>query len=105
MTQKEKNMMKLVSYHLIYMGPGRVSKEKKEKLFVEVYNHFNRKNKKKLIKRSDIVAYMSELKLEDRIIKCTDVVDKMVKRERGKFIASALMGGLLYLAKRKSSGD
>jgi len=91
MTKKEQNMMKLVDYHIIYMGPGRVPKEKKEKLFVEVYNHFNRNKKKKLTKRSDIVAYMSKLRKAAAIRRIT-------KRDRGKLFSTALVAGITCLA-------
>ena len=102
MTQKEQRMMKLVSYHLIYIEGGVPPKEKREKLFVDVYNHFNRRNKKRLTKKSDIITYMSELKLEDRLTKCSNAVDKMVKHTRGEFISAAITCGLIYLAgKRK----
>lgn len=94
MTQKEQNMMKLVSYYFFYIEAGRVSKEKKEKLFVEVYNHFNRKNKKRLTKKSDIVVYMSELRKQRQ----RAAISKLIKRDRGKLFATALVAGITCLA-------
>ena len=107
MTQKEQNMMKLVNYHLIYIGPGRVPKEKKEKIYVEVYNHFNR-NKKKKLKRSDIVAYMSELRRQrqQRAAAAFGRVVKRVVNQEGQLLSLAIGAGLMWcLTKRKSSGD
>lgn len=96
MTQKEKNMMKLVSYHLIYIEGGRVPKEKREKLFVEVYNHFNR-NRKKPTKRSDIIKYMSELRKQEQQ-RAAAAFGRVAKRVVvGRLSALAIVAGLMCL--------
>jgi len=96
MIQKEQNMMKLVNYHLIYMGPGRVSKEKKEELFVKVYNHFN-KTKKKKLKRSDIIKYMSELREKSQKAAVAATIGRVVKRVVSQESLSLAIGAGLML--------
>ena len=103
MTKKEQDMMKLVSYYFIYIEGGVPPKEKKERVFVEVYNHFN-KNRKKRLKRSDIVAYMSELRKQEqqRAAAAFGRVVKRVVYQEGRLLSLAIGAGLMWCLEKRT---
>ena len=98
MTKKEQNMMKLVNYHFSRIPAASLSAQKQDKICVEVYNHFNKKNKRKLTKRSDITKYMFSLRLKCMATTFGRVAKKAIQQEQGRTIALAIGLGLMGMA-------
>ena len=98
MTKKEQNMMKLVNYHFSRLSVVTLSAQKQDKICVGVYNHFNKKNKRKLTKRSDITKYMFSLRLKCMATTFGRVAKKAIQQKQGRTIALAIGLGLMEMA-------